>query len=793
MKYEKPGGFMIKKILKSGLAALIIIMLLSPYAAMAVGDLVYTNSRWLADNLEYVNTVKWSHQYGRTESFMLRMTGPGDAYPIVMGGDSIFGSTRISDMVEFATNQGKNLLAMMNADFFSLQTGVPLGIVIEDGVYISSSSGRGAICFSEDGGAFFITSPRVDICLYNNGGGADADNAGKTTDLYHFNKFRADTGGLVMFSEAFSSVSTRTTTPGWFVVFDILEGTPSVSGSMELEVADLITTSGAIPIGEGQMILSSAAQSGYGVEYEKYAIGDIVTMTTTCNDERLTEARYATGAGDILISDGEITDPESWDRALLSRNPRTAFGVHEDGTVVCYVVDGRDSTHSVGLTLEELADELLREGCVYAVNLDGGGSTAVSLRLPGEDTPTVISRPSGGFERGCATYILFVTDAEPDGEAHILHLVNDGAIVLAGSSIELAFTATDAGYMPCETPGDIFAFPEFPDSIPDEPETPLDGSEPHTGGAGAFIDGRTYTTGSVAGVETISLYSPSTGAHGTGEIFVITRPTSITPVAPDTLANLNSIKLIPGETFEIGVVATYYRRQVTAQVHSFTFEISGDIGEMIAPGVFLAGDVMQQKGTITVSAGGRSAVINVEIGGFLDMQEHWAREYADYLASVGIVTGVTPVSYDPERMMSRGDFCLMLYRTAGLPEFEMVETFDDVPDDIYYAKAVAWARAAGIAEAVEGNDFCPAEPLSRQDTFTWIYRALDILDKQYEDGVPDDLEIFPDSWELADYAVIPTATLISLGLVGGMDGRLEPAGTLTRAQMAKIVATVIQL
>jgi len=760
------------RILRTGLSALIILLLLSSTAAYATGDIVYTNSRWLADNLEYTNTVKWSSVFGRTESFTVSMAGPGDAYPIVINGDTIFGSTRISGIVSYAESLGMNVLAAVNADFFSMQTGVPLGIVIEDGVYKSSPSDRGAVCFGYNGGAFFITTPSVSINLFNNGGGAEADNAGKTVNLSNYNKFRMDTGGLYLFSEAFSTVSTRTTSPGWFVILKILEGTPSVSGTMQLEVTGKLMSDDAVPIGEGYMILSAAMLGGFIAEYEKFSVGDIVTLTTTCNDERLADAQYATGAGDILLSDGLRTDPESWDTALLPRNPRTAFGIRADGAIVSYVVDGRDSTHSVGLTLDELIDEMQRLGCVYAINLDGGGSSALSLRIPGLSNAEVVSRPSGGSERGCATYILFVTDAVPGGAARNLNLRNDGVIVLSGSSVELSFTATDRGYMPAGIPDDIQVTP---------------------GSTGASVDGAVYTSGGAAGADTLSLYSPSTGANGTGQVFVITRPTSITPSRKGSSAPLTSVKLLPGDILELDVAATFYRRAVVAQVHSFTYSVTGDIGEMTEPGLFLAGQTMQQTGTITVSADGRSAEIKVEIGGFLDMQNHWAREYADYLASIGIVTGVTPVSYDPERMMSRGDFCLMLYRAAGLPAFDETGAFNDVPAEAYYARAVSWAREMGIAEAVENNDFYPSRPLARQDTFTWIYRTLGLLNKQYTDGTKEDLAGFPDADSLAEYAVIPTATLIKLGLVGGMDGRLEPNGSLTRAQMAKIIATVIQL
>ena len=776
------------RMLRAGVSVLVALLLLSQMTAFAVGETVYTNSRWLADNLEYIDTISWSSSPGRNESFAVRMTGPGDAYPIVMNGDTIYGAFRISRIVSYAESLGKNVLAAVNTDFFSLQTGVPLGIVIEEGVYKSSPGGRNALCFGNDGSVFFIEEPSVSISLFNNGGGtqavflegegggnpdgAIADNAGKTVNLSNFNKYRMDTGGMYLYSEAFSTVSTRTSSPGWFVKFRILEGAPSVSGTMSLEVVEMLTSDGAIPIGEGYMVLTAARECGYGAEYEKFAIGDIVTLTTEANDERLADTGYATGAGCVIVADGVKADPAGWDATLLSRAPRTAFGAREDGSIVSYVIDGRDQTHSVGLTLDELADEMLSQGCVFAVNMDGGGSSALAVRIPGESGATVVNRPSDGSQRNCATYILFVTDAIPGGAARKLSLKNDGAIVLAGSSVELGFSATDGGYMPASAPGDIVITPAAPD---------------------ATISGLTYTAGASAGIDTISLYSPSTGASGTGEIFVITKPTSIIPSRGGATGQLTAIRLIPGETLELAATATYYRRSVTAQIGSFEFIVTGDIGEMTGPGVFTAGQTILRNGTITVAAGGRTADIKVEIGGFIDMEGHWAREYAEYLAIAKIVTGVTSTQYVPEQMMKRGDFCLMLYRSAGEPDFSPGVAFDDVPDDMYYARAVAWAREVGIAEAADGNSFIPAIPITRQDAFIFVYRALGILGKSYQDGTPEDLAGFEDAFELADGAVVPAATLVALGIVEGTGGGLEPLSSFTRAQMAKLVATVLQL
>lgn len=59
--------------------------------------------------------------------------------------------------------------------------------------------------------------------------------------------------------------------------------------------------------------------------------------------------------------------------------PRTAIGIKEDGSVVMTVADGR-STISNGLVLTDLAKYMAEQGCVTAVNLDGGGSSAISIK-----------------------------------------------------------------------------------------------------------------------------------------------------------------------------------------------------------------------------------------------------------------------------------------------------------------------------------------------------------------------------------------------------------------------------
>ena len=769
----------------AGCSTLLMMLSLLPSSAHALGTSSYTSTQMLSNNLEYINTIYYGDSTGRGESFSLVMTGGGETYPVVMNNDTIYGTFRMSTMISYAESLGKNLIAAVNTDFFNPDSGVPIGIVIEDGVYKSSPNDRTAVCFGYDGSVSIIEPSSVRMKLFNNGGGGgERDNSGASLEVQNLNKMRSEYGGLHMFSEAFSTVSTRTNTPGWFVRFNILEGELALNGSMQLEVTEKSTSNSAAQIGEGYMILTASDKSELSYQYDKFEIGDVITLTTSCSDDTLTSARYATGSGDILVKNGEKTDAEKWTASLKPRAPRTAFGVRQDGSFISYVIDGRNSSHSTGVTLDELADELLRQGCVSAVNFDGGGSSTIAVRLPGDNVAKVVNKPSDGAERGCSTYLLFLTDAVPDGMTKRVSLRNNGAVVLTESSVELVYSACDGGFMPSAVPNDIIAEPADPNAV---------------------IEGNVYTAGSIAGPDKIRLFSPSTNAEGLGEIYVISRPTSMTAVRKGSDTPLSSVALFPGEVLELDIKATYYARNVSAQAHSFEYTVTGDVGQMTEAGVFTATQELNCTGIITVTAGGRSIDINIEINGFEDMRTHWAKEYAEYLYKTGITTGVGPSRYGPDAIMKRCDFILMLYRASGMPASNGESNFGnadasgeetsfiDVPVDAYYANAVAWAKALEITSGTGENTFSPQASLTRQQAFTFVYRAFKTLGIENTQADAEFLSIFEDAQELSDYAVLPAAKLVELGIVEGSGSKLNPQSSLTRAQMAKILAATLWL
>jgi exopolysaccharide biosynthesis protein len=75
-------------------------------------------------------------------------------------------------------------------------------------------------------------------------------------------------------------------------------------------------------------------------------------------------------------------------RFSSARHPRSAIGVSRDSSVLMLVVvDGR-RPWSAGMSLTELADQMLALGAYQAMNLDGGGSSTLWVH------GTIVNYPS---------------------------------------------------------------------------------------------------------------------------------------------------------------------------------------------------------------------------------------------------------------------------------------------------------------------------------------------------------------------------------------------------------------
>ncbi len=154
--------------------------------------------------------------------------------------------------------------------------------------------------------------------------------------------------------------------------------------------------SGAIPAGTVVLVgRDQGADTLRGLHTGEQAIVHYGLQSTTN-----VPFSFAVGGFPILRDGKELAGLDNTTTAV-----RTAAGVSADGrTLYLIALDGRAAV-SGGMTVKELADQLASMGAAAGVNLDGGGSSTLVTRQPGQSQGTVDNNPSGVSERPVANGI----------------------------------------------------------------------------------------------------------------------------------------------------------------------------------------------------------------------------------------------------------------------------------------------------------------------------------------------------------------------------------------------------
>ncbi|MCM1260846.1 MAG: phosphodiester glycosidase family protein [Prevotella sp.] len=122
---------------------------------------------------------------------------------------------------------------------------------------------------------------------------------------------------------------------------------------------------------------------------------------------KLEDCDQIIGVGSTLMENGIISENNS-DGMRYDRHPRTCIGVKEDGTMMFFVIDGRQKNKGMsGMTQDEQGVLLAHYGCYEGVNIDGGGSSTFGIRNE-QGEFVIMNTPSDGNERAVSNVLLVV-------------------------------------------------------------------------------------------------------------------------------------------------------------------------------------------------------------------------------------------------------------------------------------------------------------------------------------------------------------------------------------------------
>ena len=90
----------------------------------------------------------------------------------------------------------------------------------------------------------------------------------------------------------------------------------------------------------------------------------------------------------------------------------------------------------------------------------------------------------------------------------------------------------------------------------------------------------------------------------------------------------------------------------------------------------------------------------------------------------GVTAGVTPTTFQPNANCTRGQVVSFLWRAAGSPEpTKTTHPFTDVKEKAFYYKAMLWAVETGVTSGLTPTTFGPNEVCTRGQVVSFLHRA----------------------------------------------------------------------
>ncbi|BCB79505.1 phosphodiester glycosidase family protein [Phytohabitans flavus] len=268
-------------------------------------------------------------------------------------------------------------VAAVNGDFFDINaSGAAQGIGIQSGQLVQSPV-QGSV------NAVGITPGGVGKVVEVYFDGTAVLPGGTRVTLTQFNNL-VQPGGVGAFTALWGSYDRKRAVEGAARVTEV-----ALTGGVVASVTG-VPGSGPIPGGTTVLLGRDAGADALAV----LKPGDAVDVSYASRSSDGSTLKAAVGGRQVLVRDGVPQDIGD-----VTPEPRTAVGFSADGRrMYLLTVDGRQAD-SRGVTLTELGRLMAELGAYNALNLDGGGSSTLVAREPGQATVQVENSPSDGSER----------------------------------------------------------------------------------------------------------------------------------------------------------------------------------------------------------------------------------------------------------------------------------------------------------------------------------------------------------------------------------------------------------
>ena len=742
-------------------------------------------SSWSTDmggGAGYYHNVFYSSSVGNQTENYVEYTPNSEAVPVVVNGASIYGKRTITSAADYMTKNNPRPMIGINADYFSLKTGIPMGYTVIDGrIYSKEASIQDAIGFRSDGTAFIDKIQLV----------SSASKDGESVKVQYINKWpQKGHSSLLLLTDDYGA-TTKTNFHGFFVICTPKNGELAIGKDITLEVESSFDYDGDIKIPEGKYIFVMDPESD-PTDYafmSSLAAGDIVTVSTAVSySERGSDWAQAVNivsAGNMDNNNRLINNGVIGSNFMSGAAPRTAVGVKENGNVIFYTIDGRQNGYSYGCRVETLANRLKELGCVDAINFDGGGSTAIGAVFPGTEVFSITNRPSDGALRYCANYIFLQDKRAKTGEPWYVEWNEiPDYNYLAGNGVQLSASKVyDTGNYRMDGLVNVIY------------------SAANTDSAASTVDESGYVSFKGEGRTIISVTGSSYSKSFDFQVYE--NPEEIRIINEATGEEYDSIAVYEGEmeNFELEAAAYVNGVRLVSNPMQFSWKTTGTLAEVDENGTLSVQDDGTESGTLNVTCGSvikEIPIIVIPKDTFSDIAGHWAHDVIEEMADSGIINGIEEdgeLKFKPDNNISRIQFAAIICNALGINPADYSNiTLDYIDYDEIQPWAVNYVKAMTALGYISGksdddgitNYIDPESEITRAEAFTIMGRVIG-SDKSTLLGYADSADI--PIWAQASFS-----RLAALGIISGYeDNTVRPGLSATRAEAAALVSKLIKV
>ena len=164
----------------------------------------------------------------------------------------------------------------------------------------------------------------------------------------------------------------------------------------------------------------------------------------------------------------------------------------------------------------------------------------------------------------------------------------------------------------------------------------------------------------------------------------------------------------------------------------------------------------------------------------------WYAEAVDFVAKRKIMNGTSSTEFSPYSDATRGMLAVVIKNMDGTSE-KAYWSYLDVNEDAWYADSVAWCSENDILKGYGGGMFGPEDSITREQLISTLYRFAEY--KGFSNMETNGVELleYKDYADISGYAGGPMQWALKNNIMSGRDGRLEPKGVASRAEIAQIL------